>query len=240
MSISKSIRPAVSVVIPAYNEEKYIAGCLQALCGQKTDEPYEVIVVDNNSTDRTRSIAQTFPVTVITERKKGYGEAGRSGVRKAKAPIIAMTDADTIVNPGWIGNIIRAYRSHPDYIAIGGAYEFYDGPPAVRLFVKVFNILSPRLLTRSLCGMNMSFLRSAYDAVGGFEQGINLQADQVLGRKLKKYGKVVFLMNNIAYSSARRYTSTMRIIRELCIRGVNTARFAFSKKPAFTDQTDFR
>lgn len=241
MPSKKRSQPALSIVVPAYNEEKYIADCLKSLTRQVTEFPYEVIVVDNSSTDRTRDIVKKFPtVTLISEQAKGYGEAARTGVRIAKADLIAMTDADTRVNPQWVQNYVSAYRNEPDVVAFGGTYEYYDGPLAVQGFVKLFNLLSPRLITRYLCGMNMSFRRSAYDAIGGFETGVNLQADQLLGLKLARYGKIKFLRNNKTTASARRYTKPIRTIRELGIRSINTASFALLKEPVIRSQTDIR
>lgn len=91
-------RPAVSVVIPAYNEERYLAACLTSLQKQ-TLKNFETIVVDNNSTDKTAEIARRFGAKVVKELKQGIIPARERGFREAKAEIIARTDADTIVAP---------------------------------------------------------------------------------------------------------------------------------------------
>src|ERR1019366_9814913 len=92
-------QPEVSVIVPARNEEANLANCLGSLAGQP-GPGYEIIVVDDHSTDRTRLIAQGFPATVITAEPLPDGWSGKcnacwSGVRVAKGKWLLFTDADT-------------------------------------------------------------------------------------------------------------------------------------------------
>lgn len=97
--------PTVSVVIPAYNEERIIGRCLRALLAQ-TDQPDEIIVVDNASTDQTADIAARFPgVRVVTELRQGITFARQAGFDAAMGDVIARIDADSIVRPDWIAGI---------------------------------------------------------------------------------------------------------------------------------------
>src|SRR3989344_4845448 len=86
----------ISIVIIAYNEKKDIASCLMAMSKQTYREPFEVIVVDNASTDHTPEIAQSFverlPLRVIREEHKGRGAARARGFGEAKGEIILSTD----------------------------------------------------------------------------------------------------------------------------------------------------
>jgi len=232
--------PHLSVVVPAYNEEQRIGHCLKVLTTQQTQRPFEIIVVDNGSKDKTAEIAKNYKVTVCKEKKKGYGEAARTGVRLAKAPIIALTDADTIPNPHWIDHILDAYDRDPSMVALGGPFEYYDGPMFLRTIVRTANALYPRLCTPSLCGMNMSFRKIAYTAVGGYAKGVNLQADSNLGLRLMKYGRVGFLPKNIVRSSARRHATLKRFIVESSIRTINFIMFLLTGRPVFRAQTDIR
>ncbi len=74
------LKPIISVVIPAYNEENYIEACLKSLRNQKTNVPYEIVVCDNNSTDRTVEIAKKYADKVVYERRQGIGYARNKGV----------------------------------------------------------------------------------------------------------------------------------------------------------------
>lgn len=102
----------VSVVLPAYNEEKILARCLASLESQ-TITPYEIIVVDNNSTDATAQIAKDHGVIVISEARQGIAWARDAGFHTASGDIIARMDADCIAPPEWIERITGYYQSTP-------------------------------------------------------------------------------------------------------------------------------
>jgi len=86
--------PIISVIIPAANEEKTLPFCLASLKKQ-TFSNFEVIVIDNNSTDKTAAVAQKFGAKVVSEKKQGIIYARERGFQEAKGEIIARTDADT-------------------------------------------------------------------------------------------------------------------------------------------------
>lgn len=101
----------VSVVIPVYNGEKTLRHCLTSILRQ-TYKNYEVIVVDNNSTDKTKEIIKEFQgknikIIYIFEPLRGIGSAKNAGIKKAKGEIIAITDADCIVPENWIQELIK-------------------------------------------------------------------------------------------------------------------------------------
>jgi glycosyltransferase involved in cell wall biosynthesis len=84
------MKPIISVIVPAYNEEKCLPKCLEALKKQTFQKPFEVIVVDNCSTDKTTEIAGAFNVRIVSENRKGQVFAKNSGVHAAQAPIVAI------------------------------------------------------------------------------------------------------------------------------------------------------
>ncbi|HPG37472.1 MAG TPA: glycosyltransferase family A protein, partial [Candidatus Saccharibacteria bacterium] len=94
--------PRISVVIPVYNEAAALPACLEALAGQ-TAPPFEVLVVDNNSTDDSVLVAARYPfVTVLHEKRQGVLHARSLGFTAARGDIIGRIDADTEVAPDWI------------------------------------------------------------------------------------------------------------------------------------------
>ncbi len=131
--MSKQPDLSISVVIPAYNEQAYLAQCLDSLISQKT-APDEIIVVDNNSTDDTARIARSYSgVKVIAEPKQGIVHARNAGFNAAEGDIIARCDADSILPPSWIQQILAAFKAG-DIAAISGPCSFYDLPHQLRHF----------------------------------------------------------------------------------------------------------
>jgi glycosyltransferase involved in cell wall biosynthesis len=93
---------AVSIVIPVYNEEHHLDHCLQAIAEQ-TVKPLEVIVVDNNSTDKSVAVAQKYPfVRIVKEKQQGLMFARNTGNNHAKGDIIGKLDADSFIFPDWV------------------------------------------------------------------------------------------------------------------------------------------
>lgn len=115
----------LSIVIPVYNEEHHLKACLDAIAAQ-TVMPDEVIVVDNNSTDRSPQVAKRYPfVTVLKESKQGVGYARTRGFNAVKSDIIGRIDADSIIPPNWVEYAVKYIQEHPDQLLTGGGY-FYD------------------------------------------------------------------------------------------------------------------
>ncbi len=125
--MSQSHQLTVSVVIPAYNESDYIERCLQSLVGQLV-KPLEIIVVDNNSTDDTAELARAMGAKVITEHQQGIVFARDAGFKAASGDIIARCDADSILPPTWIKQILEAFEDDPKLDAITGPANFINVP----------------------------------------------------------------------------------------------------------------
>jgi glycosyltransferase involved in cell wall biosynthesis len=103
----------VSVIIPAYNEEGGLGGTLDQLVKGKYHEKYEIIVVDDGSTDRTREIAESYPVRVISHTvNKGYGASLKTGIRKAAGHKIVFMDSDGQHNPKFLDTLVSMLDEH--------------------------------------------------------------------------------------------------------------------------------
>lgn len=126
----------VSVVIPVYNEEKYIESCLKSLTHQIVP-PDEIIVVDNNSTDKTPEILKKFPVKVLHEHVQGIIPARNNGFDAASFDIIARCDADTVVPADWIAKIKENFESKK-IDALSGTLSFYDMSFKSPAFTNIF------------------------------------------------------------------------------------------------------
>jgi glycosyltransferase involved in cell wall biosynthesis len=156
----------LSVVIPAYNEESFIAGTIEALQNQ-TVKPDEIIVVDNNSFDRTGDIARSMGAQVIVERKRGITPARNRGFNAATGDIIARCDSDTRPYPNWVELIKKSFESS-DIVGVTGTNVFYDAPIRYKKFLetsftKVYFIGNKLLLGHeAFYGSNMAILRNVW------------------------------------------------------------------------------
>jgi glycosyltransferase involved in cell wall biosynthesis len=160
----------VSLVIPVYNEESYLALCLQAIA-QQTVRPFEVIVVDNNSTDNTAAVARQFPfVKLIQETRQGVAYARDRGFNAACGDVIGRTDGDTILAPDWVEKIQQAFTD-PSVDAVSGVVDYRD-IGLKRIFdvidEKYRHFLARRVAAIGegfLYGVNMGVRRSAWREV---------------------------------------------------------------------------
>lgn len=201
--------PLISVVIPAFNEEKFIERTLKSLMNQDFKD-FELIVVDNNSQDRTGQIAERFGAKVVFEPKEGVGYSRQAGFMAAKAPIIATTDADTIVPPNWLSKILREFNSDPGLVAFGGFHSLYNGPFLARFAVR-YLIFIPWIFDRifsggwTLSGANLAVRKEAFLKIGGFNTKLKLSEDADLSQRLRSVGKVKLDMGFRVETSGRRY-----------------------------------
>jgi glycosyltransferase involved in cell wall biosynthesis len=157
----------VSVVIPTFNEEKYIGKCLESL-EKQIDEPDEIIIVDNNCTDRTIEIAKTFNVRIVKETTQGMIPARNAGFDAAQYEIIARCDADAILPVDWIKTIKENF-SNSQIDGLTGPFEYYDMPlTSNNVVMSQLYLTSLKIMLRgndALFGSNMIIKKSAWEAV---------------------------------------------------------------------------
>lgn len=202
--------PFISVVIPAYNEEKYLPACLKALNNQTYPRNrYEIIVADNNSTDETVQVATQENAKVVTAQRQGYVFAVKEGVSHAKGMIIASTDADSVVPRDWLSKIADVFLHDSSVVAVTGSVTSDFTPEIFRKFMDMlyflFLFFSFSLKIPNLSGFNMAYSRLAMIEVGGINTDFAIGADTELGKRLKRKGKVVFKPKIRVQSSARRW-----------------------------------
>lgn len=158
----------VSIVIPVYNEAERLRACLEAISKQ-TVLPMEVIVVNNNSTDNSVSIAESFSfVTLLKEPRQGVVHARNKGFNNAKGEIIGRIDADTILPREWVKNVQAIFLDN-SISAVSGAANYYDfalEPMADNIDGIIRQKLSNSLGNENfLWGANMALRRSSWISV---------------------------------------------------------------------------
>lgn len=201
----------LSFVIPAHNEEKYIGSCLESVLrgAEKQDWPWEVVVVDNASTDRTAEVVRRFPaVRMVKEPEKGLVFARARGLKEAKGDILAYIDADSRLSPDWF-RILEETYADPEVVCVSGPYRYYDLSPfkkfAAELGWKLSAPFTYRLVGYMVLGGNFAARRETLVKMGGFDTRIRFYGEDTnIAWRLHKFGRVVFRMDFFVYSSGRR------------------------------------
>lgn len=199
-------QPRFSIVVPCYNESAYIANAIESLRKQTFKGSYEIIVVDNNSTDKTGEIAKSLGVRVVKEKQAGVCFARQKGTEAARGEIVVSTDADSTFDKNWLKRIDEAFSQSEDVVAVTGPFT-YDGGPLWSGYADIlFNGLG---LIYKVTGKvlyspasNLSFKKSAWDGYNTTMTQYGDEMDQL--RKLRRKGKVVFNSHNVVKTSARR------------------------------------
>jgi len=200
----------ISLIIPAFNEENYIEECLENAIKHSNGRFHEIIVVNNNSTDKTREIVEKFPeVKVVFESQKGLTRARQKGLEVATGDLIAYIDADTRLHPLWIRTVENFFLKYPETISLSGPYRYYDGSMPKNFFQHAIWWLGAPInyymAGYMILGGNFIAKKEALLKTGGFDKNIEFYGEDTdIARRLSKLGKVVFKMDFFIYSSSRR------------------------------------
>ncbi len=223
----------LTVIVPVYNEQKLIGACLDSLIHQTlSHDQYEIIVIDNNSTDASAEIAAMQGVRVEREPRKGYVHAIRRGIEVSTTEMIAFTDADCRVPINWAEKILGHFAASPEVVGVGGKVSFYDIPMIVD---KAFQIIL--YFNSAIPGNNMAVRRRAINEMGGIDPRINLGVDYWLTLKLRDVGQLKIDRSLMVETSARRlryaFESTVKYF-------INVISLQVAARPLFYDFPDIR
>lgn len=206
--VPASGRPSVSVIVPARNEEASVRACLESLLAQVGIE-FEIIVVDDGSTDRTRAIAESFPeIRVIAPGPLPPGWTGKNnavaaGARAALGEWLLFTDADTVHKPGSLAHALaEAKKHHANLLSYSPEQEvhgFWEKAIMPVIFAELArtyrpsDVSDPRSPAAAANGQYLLITRVAYDAVGGhWAIATSLLEDVALARAVKASGRNIF------------------------------------------------
>jgi glycosyltransferase involved in cell wall biosynthesis len=192
--------PYVSVVIPAYNQAHFLGEAIQSVLNQ-TFRNFEIIVVDDGSTDDTPLVAQQFSdhIKYIRQENKGLSGARNTAIRHASAEIIALLDSDDLWEPEFLDKMINCLKQNPQAGAVYCGFKWIDaegrimGNPNVR-------VVSPELFYKTIiCEGNwlvpcaVVFRKHLAEKVGLFDESLSPVADAQLWTKLSAHASFVGL-----------------------------------------------
>lgn len=211
----------ISFVVPAYNEQALLPRSLHAIrdeilrAGQVLGVDAEIIVVNNASTDRTREVAEAVEgVRVVDEPRKGLVQARWCGFEASTGELIANIDADTVIPPGWLSQVMWEFGKNKALVALSGPYTYYGVPNKVNITVGIYYraawlayALNRFVLNvgAMLQGGNFVVKREAMLKLGSPDLRFSFYGEDTdMARRLSKVGAVKFTFRLPAESSGRR------------------------------------
>lgn len=201
----------ISLIIPAYNEAKYLGRCLTSVLKQGHPGLHEIIVVDNASSDGTAELAKTFPgVQVVREDRKGLTYARQKGLENVTGNIVAYVDADTILPSNWFQMITDEFSKDESVVCLSGPYRYYDVTFIHRILVWVYWTFFAYpiylLVGYMVVGGNFAARRVSLERIGGFDTSISFYGEDTnIARRLHAAGKVKFKLSFMMNTSGRRF-----------------------------------
>lgn len=204
----------ISVIIPALNEEKFIAATIQSIQDQDFKD-FEIIVVDNGSKDHTAIIAKKMGVKVVFEPIRGLPQARETGRLSAHGEILVYLDADMLIPKNYLSRIYKTFLKNKRAVAVSNTFYYHDSSWQLNIFIKIFfNLIIPiyrRLLNlfklpMLIFGGNFAVRAAALTQINGFDTRIKFYGEDAdLAKRISKIGKVLFLRTLVAKTSARRF-----------------------------------
>lgn len=184
----------IAVVVPVWNGRSILGRCLEAI-GQQTlpREAFQVIVVDNGSTDGTADIARGFPgITVLEEPAPGSYAARNRALAHVEAPITAFTDADCVPAPDWLERILAAATANPGFGVLAGRIDLFDeGEQEAMVFGDYERLFSfpQNHATRGNCATaNWASETALLRSLGGFDASLKSGGDRQMALRIKESG----------------------------------------------------
>lgn len=200
----------ISVIVPVRNGSLHLAQCLDALA-RSEHQNFEVIVVDDCSTDRSPEIAKLYAARYLrTLRTMGAAGARNLGSQHAHGDILAFIDSDVVVPPEVLGLLDKDFLRDPEVSAIFGSY---DDQPAWPTFIAQYKNLVHHHVHQISSESPVTFWtgcgairKSVFDEIGGFDEAMYAMEDIALGLQLAQRGRRIFLDKRIQVKHLKRWT----------------------------------
>ncbi len=200
--------PKISVIIPAFNEERYLEATLASVRNQECDVPYEVIVSDNGSTDGTVAIAKQWADKVVRCKKRGPANARNKGAKHTRGDLLVFVDADTILPSNYLGEAWKIFQQKK-FVGFCGALRFTNRRFKYRLIEAICNlyfVIKDGKGIATLPGYNTCVPRDIFWKLGGFPDVF--VEDARFSERLLDIGPTRYFTNFYVINSSRRLEHT--------------------------------
>jgi glycosyltransferase involved in cell wall biosynthesis len=213
----------VSIVVPAHNEAQVLAGTLEALqrAAASLDRPWEIVVVDDASTDATARIAGDAVARVVSVNLRHIAAVRNAGARAAHGDTLVFVDADTVVPPETLAAAVRALEAGA---AGGGAHVAFDGPlpwyarpgtAATLGFLRLFTLAA---------GCFVFCTRRTFEAVGGFDERLFAAEEIAFSVAVKRVGRMVLVRPAVVTSARKFRTHSARELTRMTMAALHLGR----------------
>jgi len=211
----------LSFVVPAYNEEKYLAPTLAAIheAARAVGELYEIVVANDDSSDATAQVAEAGGARVITIHKRQIAGTRNAGAAAARGDWLVFVDADTQVNADVVRGTVEAFRGGA--VAGGALVRFDGGPRWVQWTTPIVVFLFRHI--KWAAGCFLFARRDVFEKVGGFDERFYASEEIHLSRALKRHGR--FVMVDAAVTTSARKAEThspwtmIKLMATILVRG---------------------
>lgn len=186
-----------SIIIPAYNEERYVGCCLQSLLQLRYDpNEFEVILIDNGSTDKTVEIATSYSTVVVLQKRDCHVGAVRNhGAKFAKGEYLCFIDADCLVDEDWLDNCDRLIESN-EQATFGGRIKLNSESTWVER-AWLLGEKKEAVEDKDLLGSCTVVRKGIFEEVGGFNEEVTSGEDTQLSKDIRRKGYVVKIKPDI-------------------------------------------
>ncbi len=219
----------LSFIVPAYNEELLIGRTLRSIhdAARSLDVPYEIIVADDASTDRTSEIAESNGAQVIRVANRQIAATRNAGARAATGDLLIFVDADTSVSEG----VVRgAHEAMTDGAAGGGCALRFDGriPWLLRTMLPIMMFLARTIGVAS--GSFIFCTRDVFHRTGGFDETLYVGEEIWMSRAIHRCGRFVFVRDHVTTSGRKLRAHSAREIYGLTLRMILGGRKFLEKR----------
>lgn len=226
--------PSVSVIIPVYQGEATIRRCLDSVYASSYTD-FELIVVDDGSTDSTPEIVRSYPAKLLqVPGNLGVAAARNAGARLARGSILYLLDADILMRPETLQKTVRAFQERPEVCAVFGSFDKEPNPDN---FVSDYKNLLHHYThqtanpdSSSFCGGFSAIRREVFLDSGGFHPEYKYLEDVELGYRLRAAGHGIWLRKDVQLTHLKRYTLRSLIRSDVVGRAIPWTRLILERR----------